>query len=94
MKGFDKDMARYHNDSNLGSGYRAVLRLYLGDMHILSTTRVQQGDPLGALFFAFVLHPLIHQINDNYKLFLHVWYLDDGTTIEDSKEVATAIDII
>jgi len=60
----------------------------------MSTTGVQQGDPLGPLLFALVLHPLIHQVRDSCKLFLHAWYLDDGTLVGDSEEVAKALDII
>nr|GEU89910.1 putative reverse transcriptase domain, PPM-type phosphatase domain, protein phosphatase 2C family [Tanacetum cinerariifolium] len=40
------------------------------------------------------LHPLLHKIKDNCKLFLHAWYLDDGTVIGDSKEVVRVLDII
>ena len=68
--------------------YGQAARLCLGDGHIMSATRVQQGDPLGPLLFALVLHPLIHQVRDNCKHLLHAWYLDDGTIIGDSKEVA------
>ncbi|MCI42906.1 hypothetical protein A2U01_0064143, partial [Trifolium medium] len=68
--------------------------LYLGDGHIMATTGVQQGDPLGPLLFALVLHHLIHNIIDNCKLFLHAWYLDDETIIGDSAEVAKSLDII
>ncbi|KAL5703887.1 hypothetical protein ACHQM5_022381 [Ranunculus cassubicifolius] len=74
--------------------YGQAARLYLGDGHIWSATGVQQGDPLGPLLFALVLHPLIHKIRDTCKLLLHAWYLDDGTVIGDSEEVAKALNII
>jgi len=51
--------------------YGQAARLYLGDGHIMSVTRVQQGDPLGPLLFALVLHPLFHQNRDSCKLLLH-----------------------
>jgi hypothetical protein len=60
----------------------------------MSSTGVQQGDPLGPLLFALVVHPLIHKIRDNCKLLLHSWYLDDGTVVWDSMEVAKTLDII
>ncbi|GJX74848.1 putative reverse transcriptase domain-containing protein [Tanacetum coccineum] len=74
--------------------YGQAARLYMGDTHIWSTTGVQQGDPLGPLLFALVLHPLVHKIRDSCKLLLHAWYLDDGTVIGDSEEVARVLDII
>ncbi|GJU02686.1 putative reverse transcriptase domain-containing protein [Tanacetum coccineum] len=74
--------------------YGQSARLYVGDDHIWSTTGVQQGDPLGPLLFALVLHPLVHRIRDCCQLLFHAWYLDDGTIIGDTKEVAKAIDII
>ncbi|KAK2402696.1 hypothetical protein QL285_052193 [Trifolium repens] len=74
--------------------YGHAARLYIGNEHIMSATGVQQGDPLGPLLFALVLHPLIHKIRDNYNLLLHAWYLDDGTVIGNSREVAKALDII
>ncbi|GJY21074.1 putative reverse transcriptase domain-containing protein [Tanacetum coccineum] len=74
--------------------YGQATRLYIGDTHIWSATGVQQGDPLGPLLFALVLHPLIHKIRDSCKLLLHAWYLDDGTVIGDSKEVSKVLGII
>jgi len=74
--------------------YGQSARLYVGDDHILSTTGVQQGDPLGPLLFALVLHPLVLRIRDSCKLLFHAWYLDDGTIIGDAKEVAKALDVI
>lgn len=58
------------------------------------TIRVQQGDSLESFIFVLVLHPLIHQINNICKFFLHTWYLDDGTIIGDSEEVAKSLNII
>ncbi|GJR17450.1 putative reverse transcriptase domain-containing protein [Tanacetum coccineum] len=74
--------------------YGQASRLYIGDTHIWSATGVQQGDPLGPLLFALILHPLLHKIKDSCKLLLHAWYLDDGTVIGDSEEVARVLDII
>nr|GEU51982.1 putative reverse transcriptase domain-containing protein [Tanacetum cinerariifolium] len=69
-------------------------RLYIGDTHIWSATGVQQGDPLGPPLFALILHPLLHKIKDSCKLLVHAWYLNDGTVIGDSEEVAKVLDII
>ncbi|KAD4385977.1 hypothetical protein E3N88_26146 [Mikania micrantha] len=74
--------------------YGQPARLYVGNDHIWSTTGVQQGDPLGPLPFALVLHPLVHRIKVGCALSFHAWYLDDGTIIGDAKEVAKALDII
>ncbi|GKA59428.1 hypothetical protein Tco_0758741 [Tanacetum coccineum] len=36
---------------------------------------------------------LLHDIKDNCKLILHAWYLNDGTVIGDSEEIARVLDI-
>ncbi|GKE36208.1 putative reverse transcriptase domain-containing protein [Tanacetum coccineum] len=74
--------------------YGQASRLYIGHTHIWCAIRVQQGDPLGPLLFALILHPLLHKIKDSCKLLFHAWYLDDGTVIGYSKEVARVLDII
>eukprot|EP00731_Ephydatia_muelleri_P010164 Em0005g750a len=48
---------------------------------ISSQSGVQQGDPLGPMLFALVLHKLITSIDaddDCLQLLLEAWYLDDG----------------
>ncbi|PNY01137.1 hypothetical protein L195_g024425 [Trifolium pratense] len=37
---------------------------------------------------------LLHEIRDNFKLLLHTWYLDGGTIIGDSEEMAKSLNII
>ncbi|MFS7940784.1 putative reverse transcriptase domain, DNA/RNA polymerase superfamily [Helianthus anomalus] len=74
--------------------YGQPARLYVGNDYIWSSTGVQQGDPLGPLLFALVLHPLVLRIRDHCKLLFHAWYLDDGTIIGDATQVAKALDII
>ena len=47
-----------------------------------SAEGVQQGDPLGPLFFSLTIHHLLNQLSSEFKVF----YLDDGTlggTIEE-----------
>ncbi|KAL6514241.1 hypothetical protein OROHE_019228 [Orobanche hederae] len=74
--------------------YGQPARLYVGDYYIFSSAGVQQGDPLGPLLFALVLHRLVKKINEECTLSLQAWYLDDGTIIGDTTEVAKALAVI
>ena len=51
--------------------YSSPARLYYGEHDLWSCQGVQQGDPLGPLLFALVLHPLVCRIRDSFDLCLH-----------------------
>ncbi|GJZ59585.1 hypothetical protein Tco_0615401 [Tanacetum coccineum] len=76
-------LSEYHNDGSL-----AMLTVDFSNAFILvdrSTLLTRHRDcSIG----------LLHKIKDSCKLLLHVWYLDDGTVIGDSEEVARVLDII
>ncbi|GKA16517.1 putative reverse transcriptase domain-containing protein, partial [Tanacetum coccineum] len=74
--------------------YSNPTRLYYGNTPLWSHQGVQQGDPLGPLLFALVLHPLIRKIKDSFSLSLHAWYLDDGTIIGDTLVVGKVLELI
>ncbi|KAL5509541.1 hypothetical protein EMCRGX_G004932 [Ephydatia muelleri] len=60
-------------------GQQPLLQHPLGTL--TSEVGVQQGDPLGPMFFSLVLHKLVSAIatdEDTAKLLFHAWYLDDG----------------
>ncbi|XP_026417118.1 uncharacterized protein LOC113312589 [Papaver somniferum] len=60
----------------------------------LKAQGVQQGDPLGPLLFALILHPIMNKIASQCSLDLQAWYLDDGTIIGDTMEVLKVLNII
>ncbi|KAL8151283.1 hypothetical protein V2J09_021091 [Rumex salicifolius] len=74
--------------------YARPTRLYYDEACLLSCQGVQQGDPLGPLLFALILHPLVHRINEDCNLDFMAWYLDDGTIIGDTILVLTALHLI
>ena len=77
------------------SCYSTQPLLFFGDEHIKSCCGVQQGDPLGPLGFALTLHPIVEQIKaEVHSLNLNAWYLDDGTLVGTSGDLATALHIV
>ena len=69
--------------------------LYLGSHTILSCCGVQQGDPLGLLGFALILHSIVERIRAAaLNLTLNAWYLDDGILVGSYREIAAALNII
>ena len=78
--------------SSLGS--KDALKRHLQG-HFL--TGVQQGDPLGPLFFCLVLHKLVATIVSDEEashLLYHKWYMDDGVVAGTGNAVARVIAII
>ena len=60
--------------------YRSHSHLFLQNGHPLSSQQgVQQGDPLGPLFFSLAWHSVIEALPTN--LSMNLWYLDDGHLI-------------
>ena len=65
--------------------------------HLTSETGVQQGDPLGPLSFALVLHKALAAIDaddDCLHLILQTWYLDDGVLSGPRSDVRRALSLI
>ena len=64
---------------------------------VSSQTGVQQGDPLGPMLFALVLHKLVSSIDADdgcLNLILQTWYLDDGVLANNHTAVLHALQII
>ena len=64
--------------------YRTPSSLHFGEHVILSSCGVQQGDPLGPVFFALVVDGCARSL----KAPLNVWYLDDATIAGPAETVA------
>ena len=50
---------------------------------VLSQKGVQQGDPLGPLFFALAAHTIVERLKTIPNLLWQGWYLDDGSLAGD-----------
>ena len=77
------------------TSYSTPSFLRFGSVDISSDTGFHQGDPLAALLFALVLHPILLLIQEEVpSLDLNVWFLDDGTSIGTATEVGQVVDIL
>ena len=56
--------------------------LYDHEHMIMSESGVQQGDPLGPLYFCCGLNPLVNEIKSLNPIY-NKWYMDDGGIIGD-----------
>ena len=64
---------------------------------ISSQSGVQQGDPLGPMLFALVLHKLVSSIeadDDCINLSFNAWYLDDGILVGERSAAVRALHLI
>ena len=61
--------------------YHSPGELRFGAHGVISSSSVQQGDPLGPLLFSLGLLELLVGVPDLKDLSLKLWYLDDGTLV-------------
>ena len=81
MKSTFESLPALSNWTNWCYGGPSVL-LYDHRYVILSTSGVQQGDPLGPLYFCFGLNPIVNEISRLRPVY-QKWYMDDGGIVAD-----------
>jgi len=75
--------------------YADDTHLVYGDFILKSREGVQQGDPLGPLLFALVIHTVLSRIKSEVPgLNLNLWYLDDGSLAGRPEDVLRALEIL
>ena len=65
--------------------YHTAKELRFGNVHILSTAGVQQGDPVGPLLFSLVVSQFL-DLGRNSGPELQLCYLEDGTLLEHANQ--------
>ena len=75
--------------------YAQPSHLLFGSERLSSQRGFHQGDPLAALLFALVLHPIVLLIQERVPdLTLNTWYLDDGTQVGKVEDLQKVMDIL
>ena len=75
--------------------YKHQSVLYFGSDVILSMAGWHQGDPLASLLFSLALYPIIKIIAHRVpRLFINIWYLDDGELVGKKEELQEAVDVL
>ena len=72
--------------------YCCAGELRFGPHRILSTTGVQQGDPLGPLLFSLVLRDFLSNCPVPDGLHFQLWYLDDGILVGTPSALSSFLD--
>ena len=72
--------------------YCCAGELRFGPHRILSTTGVQQGDPLGPLLFSLVLRDFLSNCPVLDGLHFQLWYLDDGILVGTPSALSSFLD--
>ena len=70
--------------------YQAPTHLRFGDVHLASSSGVQQGDPIGPLLLAAAIQPLVQELRGG-PLDFSIFYLDDGLLVGELDQVAAAL---
>ena len=77
--------------------YGSNTSLFHPQGRIWSQSGIHQGDPLGPMLFALVLHKLVSSIeadDECLNISQQNWYLDDGVIAGDRQAVAHALDLM
>ena len=70
--------------------YSTPSLLLYGTVQILSSTGLQQGDPIASLLYALAQQPIVLKVAEEVPdLACHGWLLDDGSAVGDIQQLQT-----
>ena len=77
------------------SCYSQHSQLFYDQFVVSSESGIQQGDPLGPLFFSLTLWPIKEKIQETSpELQQHSWYLDDGVLVGSEDDLIRSWDLL